>query len=75
MSSILITGSLGIIGKPLSKELKRRGHAVFGVDISHNIGEIGYSQKMSNSEFSYSRCDISEFRQLERIFKIKKSVN
>lgn len=72
MSSILITGSLGIIGKPLSKELKRRGHAVFGVDISHNIGEIGYSQKMSNSEFSYSRCDISEFRQLERIFKIKK---
>jgi dTDP-glucose 4,6-dehydratase len=72
MLSILITGSLGVIGRPLSRELIKKGHNVFGIDISHNIGEVGYTQKMSNSEFSYSRCDISEFRQLERVFKIKK---
>ena len=66
---ILITGSKGVVGQKLSEELKYRGHSVFGVDIQHHAGEIGYIQQMSNEEWTYSRCDIGEYRQLERVFK------
>lgn len=66
---ILITGSKGVVGQKLEKELKRRGHYVFGVDLLHHAGEIGYIQRMSNEEWTYSRCDIGEYRQIERIIK------
>lgn len=65
---ILITGSKGVIGKRLTEVLKSRGHYVFGIDLLHHEGEIGYIQTMSNEEWTYSRCDIGEFRQLQRIF-------
>jgi len=65
---ILVTGSKGVVGQKLLIELQKRGHSVFGVDIQHYPGEIGFIQKMSNEKWTYSRCDISEFRQLERIF-------
>jgi len=64
---ILITGSKGVIGQKLFNELKKREHSVFGIDLYHNAGEIGYIQKMSHEEWTYSRCDIGEYRQLERI--------
>ncbi len=67
---ILVTGSKGIVGQKLVIELKNRGHYVFGVDIQHHPGEVGYIQRMSNEEWTYSRCDISEFRQIERVFKL-----
>jgi dTDP-glucose 4,6-dehydratase len=66
---ILVTGSKGIVGQKLVSELKARGHSVFGVDIQHHPGEIGYIQKMSNEDWIYSRCDIGEFRQIERVLK------
>jgi len=66
---ILITGSKGVIGQKLVKELTNRGHDVFGIDLLHYPGEIGYIQRMSNEKWTYSRCDIGEFRQLLRIFK------
>lgn len=65
---ILITGSKGVVGQKLVEELKKRGHSVFGVDIQHHAGEIGYIQQMSNEEWTYSRCDIGEYRQLHRVF-------
>ncbi len=64
---ILVTGSKGVVGAKLVDELKKRNHSVFGVDIQHHPGEIGYIQRMSNEEWTYSRCDISEYRQIERI--------
>jgi dTDP-glucose 4,6-dehydratase len=66
---ILVTGSKGIVGQKLVEELKKRGHSVFGIDIQHHAGEIGYIQRMSNEEWTYSRCDIGEYRQIERVFR------
>jgi dTDP-glucose 4,6-dehydratase len=65
---ILVTGSKGVVGQKLVRELEGKGHTVFGVDIQHHAGEIGFVQKMSGEKWTYSRCDIGEFRQLERIF-------
>jgi dTDP-glucose 4,6-dehydratase len=59
MSDILILGSEGVIGKYLSRELERRGHKVWRADIRHS--EIK----------NYTRCDISEFRQLEALLEKK----
>jgi dTDP-glucose 4,6-dehydratase len=64
---ILVTGSKGVVGQKLVKELQSKGHSVFGVDIQHHAGEIGFAQRMSGEEWTYSRCDIGEFRQIERI--------
>lgn len=58
--TILLTGALGTLGKPLWKELRKRGYEVFGCDLSHY------------HDPQYFRCDISEYRQLERIFKVQK---
>lgn len=55
---ILITGSLGTLGVPLIKELEEKGHEVFGCDLRHTEKE------------NYMRCDIAEYRQLERLFSI-----
>jgi len=66
---ILITGSKGVVGSYLTKILGERGHKVFGVDLYHNLGESGWEHEMSKSESNYSRCDISNFRQLERVFE------
>ena len=66
---ILVTGSKGVVGQKLVKDLKARGNSVFGVDIQHHPGEVGYIQKMSNEEWTYSRCDIGEFRQIERVIE------
>ncbi|MEM0117981.1 MAG: NAD(P)-dependent oxidoreductase [Conexivisphaerales archaeon] len=56
MSDILVIGSEGVIGKPLSSELERRGHTVWRADVAHS-----YRQR-------FTRCDISEYRQVERLF-------
>ena len=55
MSRILVTGSEGTLGKPLVKELRKRGHEVWGCDLKH-----------TNSE-NFIRCDISEYRQIQKV--------
>lgn len=67
--NILITGVLGTVGSVLKDKLKSRGHKVFGVDLYHHFGEAGFSQKMSSEEVTYCRCDIGEFRQIERVIE------
>jgi len=54
---ILVTGGLGFIGSHLVRELKRRGHEVWVCDLMHSHME------------NYIRCDVSKFRQVERIFE------
>tara|TARA_B100000780_G_C21062297_1_gene427054 strand:- start:277 stop:1230 length:954 start_codon:yes stop_codon:yes gene_type:complete len=70
MKRILVTGSKGIVGQKLVEQLKNMGNSVFGVDLLHHSGEIGFVQKMSSEEWTYSRCDIGEFRQIERIIEL-----
>lgn len=70
MSKILITGSRGVVGSHLQKILLDKDYKVFGIDLHHGVGEIGWEHEMSKTECSYSRCDISDYRQLERIFRL-----
>lgn len=54
---ILITGSEGVLGLALQEALKiQGGHEVFGCDLVHK------------EQSSYMRADISERRQLEKVF-------
>lgn len=57
---ILLTGGLGTIGRSLTEELSRRGHEVWACDLVHS------------ERSQYVRCDIREFRQLERLFSAQK---
>jgi len=54
---ILVIGGLGTVGKPLVEELKNRNHEVWIADKNHS------------SIDQYIRCDISEYRQVERLFE------
>jgi dTDP-glucose 4,6-dehydratase len=59
VAKILITGVVGTLGRPLKRELERRGHDVWGLDLQHQ------------PEQKYYRADIASFRQLERAFEQK----
>ena len=54
--NILVTGGLGAVGTYLVKELRNRNHEVWVCDLSHH------------HDPQYIRCDVSRYRQLERIF-------
>ena len=57
MAKILVTGSKGTLGSRLVEVLQFRGHDVWEVDLQHHLGD------------KYFRADISEYRQLERVFE------
>ncbi len=69
MSRILVTGSRGVVGTWLVAMLTEKGHSVFGVDLEHAPGEVGWEHEMSKTEASYSRCDVGDYRQIERVFE------
>ena len=56
MAKILVTGSLGTLGRPLVTELRARGHEVSQCDLQHA------------GEPSYTRADVSLYRQIEQVF-------
>ncbi len=53
---ILVTGGSGFIGTNLCLELRRRGHKVTAVDLLNTDLE------------EYTRCDVRNYRQIERVF-------
>src|SRR6185503_11568261 len=67
---ILVTGGRGTIGRGLVDELLGRGHDVVSADIAHGTEEIGYSLRTDVRKPSYSRCDVGEYRQIERVFDV-----
>ena len=52
-----MTGGKGFIGTHLVAELRSRGHEVWACDLMHS------------GEENYIRCDVSKYRQAERIFE------
>ncbi len=54
---ILVTGSLGTLGRPLVVELRERGHEVWGTDLTHH------------GDPQYTRSDVANFAQLSRAFE------
>ena len=55
--NILVIGGLGCVGTPLVNELRSRGHEVWVADKAHN------------HDTKYIRCDISKYRQVEKLFE------
>jgi len=55
--SVLVTGGKGFIGSHLLRELRRRGYEVWVCDLMHS------------GEENYVRCDVSKYRQVERLFE------
>jgi len=53
---ILVTGGAGFIGTNLCSELKSRGYDVYACDLYNTDRE------------NYIRCDVRNYRQLERVF-------
>ena len=66
---ILVTGGLGIVGTGLISELRSRGHYVVSCDLYHQPDEIGFSLGTDLEKPLYARCDVGEFRQIERVFE------
>lgn len=66
--SVLITGGLGTIGSGLTGECRKRGHRVIACDLYHGSDEMGFSLHSDFPEPGYARCDVGEFRQIERVF-------
>jgi dTDP-glucose 4,6-dehydratase len=64
---ILVTGGLGTVGAGLVGELRRRGHHVISCDLAHQPDEIGFSVRTDVNAPLYARCDVGEFRQIERV--------
>jgi dTDP-glucose 4,6-dehydratase len=58
MTRVLVTGSLGTLGKPLVTELKARGHEVWQTDCTHSDEEL------------FMRSDVGDYRQIERVFSM-----
>ena len=57
MAKVLVTGGQGFIGTNLILELESRAHDVWVCDLGQSSRE------------KYIRCDVSQYRQLERVFE------
>jgi dTDP-glucose 4,6-dehydratase len=66
---VLVTGGLGTVGAGLIKELRGRGRHVVSCDLHHQPAEIGFSLRTDVELPLYARCDVGDFRQLERVFE------
>ncbi|MBM3333654.1 NAD(P)-dependent oxidoreductase [Candidatus Sumerlaeota bacterium] len=69
MPRILVTGGAGTVGSGLIKELRGRGHDAVSCDLYHSPDEIGFSVGTDVQVPLYARCDVGEFRQIERVFE------
>lgn len=69
MTNILVTGGCGVVGTKLITELRQRNNFVISCDLHHQADEVGFSIKTDTPMSYYARCDIGEFRQIERIIK------
>lgn len=66
--NILVTGGCGTIGRALAERLRGMGYPVVVCDLAHQPNEVGFSVRSDVPSPSYVRCDVGEFRQLDRLF-------
>lgn len=66
---VLVTGGLGTVGAGLIAELRSRGHHVVSCDLAHQPDEIGFSLGTDVAVPTYARCDVGQFRQIERVIE------
>ena len=65
---VLVTGGKGVVGIPLVAELRRHGHYVISCDLFHDFDQIGFTVGTDDPGAGYARCDVGEYRQLQRLF-------
>src|SRR5438876_11739854 len=66
---ILVTGGKGTLGRGLVQEFQARAYCVLSIDLSHGCHEFGFSLRTDEKQPMYARCDVGEYRQLERVFE------
>lgn len=66
---ILVTGGNGTVGAGLISELQSRGYKVASCDLSHRPDEVGFSLRTDVANPRYARCDVGEFREIERVIE------
>ncbi len=67
--SILVTGGLGTVGCALVRDLRRREYQVVSCDLRHQADEHGFGLAGGVQAPGYARCDVGEYRQVERVFQ------
>jgi dTDP-glucose 4,6-dehydratase len=67
---ILVTGGKGVVGTALVDLLRSRGHYVAACDLFHEPDQIGFSVGTDVPDALYARCDVGEYRQLQRLFDV-----
>jgi dTDP-glucose 4,6-dehydratase len=65
---ILVTGGAGTIGKGLVEELRVRDYHVVSCDRVHSGNEKSFSIRGDFEKPTYVRCNISDYREVERVF-------
>jgi dTDP-glucose 4,6-dehydratase len=65
---ILVTGGKGVVGTLLVEELRKQGHHVIACDLFHECDQIGFTVGTDVPDAGYVRCDVGEYRQLQRLF-------
>src|SRR6476646_3410916 len=66
---VLVTGGLGTVGAGIVADLRKRGHHVVSCDIAHQADEVGFTVRTDVARPLYARCDVGEFRQIERVIE------
>ena len=66
---VLVTGGLGTVGAGLVSELRKRRNHVVSCDTAHQSDEVGFSVRTDVCKPLYARCDVGEFRQIERVIE------
>lgn len=67
---ILVTGGCGTVGSGLVRQLRERGHHVVSCDLMHQPDEMGFAVRADIAAPSYARCDVGEFRQIQRVLEV-----
>ena len=65
---ILVTGGAGTIGKGLVDELRGRDFDVVSCDRVHSHNEKSFSIRGDSDEPKYVRCNVGDYREVERVF-------
>lgn len=62
MKVCVITGSSGLIGSEMSRELLARGYKVYGFDLKSN-------PRLDHPDFIFVKCDISKESEIQKAFR------